>query len=197
MDWRVRLQADLSRIHQLACAEADEGAGELSALELMTIVLEDRRFFNHAGVDLRSVAREVIKTLALRKHGGASTIDMQFVRTATGYRANSMGRKVYEAFLAMLIQRRYRKRQILRSYIDCAYFGSGLIGANAAALKVCGKAPARLDLNEAALVAAMLAYPRPLNGSAAWRRRVEGRAAYAIRVYSTHQRLFPTPPMRP
>ena len=188
MDWRVRLREDLSRIHQLATAHPDPRPPALSALELMTIVLEDRRFFNHAGVDLRSVARELVKAATGRKHGGASTIDMQFVRTATGYRKNSMGRKVYEALLAVIIQSRYRKRQILRSYIDGAYFGSGLIGASMAAQKVFGKQPGELDLEEAALIAAMLACPRPLNGSAAWRGKAERRAAYALQVYATHRR---------
>ncbi len=51
----------------------------------MTIAIEDRRFFYHPGVDVLSILRETIKALKGRKHGGASTIDMQFVRTVTGY----------------------------------------------------------------------------------------------------------------
>ena len=71
----------------------------------MTIVLEDRRFFKHYGVDLHSVLREVSKALTLRRHGGFSTIDMQFVRTITGFRQHTIRRKVYEIVLALALSR--------------------------------------------------------------------------------------------
>ncbi len=188
MRLRVKLQNDLSRIHQFVTDPSDAIPAALTALELMTIVLEDRRFFSHVGVDVRSVLRESVKVITFRKHGGASTIDMQFVRTATGYRAHTLRRKLYEAFLAMLIQFRYSKLQILRSYLACAFFGSGLIGANAAAQKVFRKNASHLGLEEASVVGAMLACPRPLNGSPNWDLRVQRRAAYAIEIYNSSKR---------
>jgi membrane peptidoglycan carboxypeptidase len=187
MKWRLKLKADLAQVHRHIQPFSVNAPAALTALELMTIVLEDRRFFRHPGVDLRSVIRETSKALMGQKHGGASTIDMQFVRTATGFRQHTLRRKLYEALLSTAIQFRYEKLSILRSYLACAYFGSGLIGADAAARKMFGKDAERLGLREAALIGAMLACPRPLNGSASWETRVRRRAAYGLRVYASNK----------
>jgi penicillin-binding protein 1A len=50
-------------------------------LEVLVVLLEDWRYFEHRGIDWRSVLREGLKAISFQKHGGASTIDMQFVRT--------------------------------------------------------------------------------------------------------------------
>jgi len=181
--WFARLRNDLSRIDQNVRPLPQSPAAELTALELMTIAIEDRRFFHHPGVDVLSFLREAIKMLRGRKHGGASTIDMQFVRTVTGYRAPTMKRKLYEAFLALVIQSRNKKIEILRSYLACAFFGSGLIGANAAAQRVFNKNADRLSMEEASFISAMLAYPRPLQGLPRWEQRARRRAAYAAAVF--------------
>ena len=191
--WFARLRADLRRIDQNVRAAPQASAVTLTAVELMTIALEDRRFFHHAGVDARSVLREALRMLTGRKHGGASTIDMQFVRTVTGFRAPTAKRKVYEAFLALAIQFRHKKLEILRSYLACAYFGSGLIGANAAAQKIFNKKADRLSADEAALISAMLAYPRPLQGLPRWERRARRRAAYAVAVFDRRKRRLAGP----
>ena len=115
------------------------------------------------------------------KHGGASTIDMQFVRTATGFREKTIRRKLYEIFLAVLIQYRYSKRTILRSYLRCAFFGSHLIGANRAALALFGVSMYQLSLEQAATLAAMLVYPLPLHPTAEWSAKVVRRAGYGQR----------------
>ena len=153
----------------------------------MTIAIEDRRFFHHPGVDVLSFLREAIKVLRGRKHGGASTIDMQFVRTVTGYRAPTMKRKLYEGFLALVIQSRHKKLEILRSYLACAFFGSGLVGANAAAQRVFNKNADRLSMEEASFISAMLAYPRPLQGLPRWEQRARRRAAYAVAVFESRK----------
>jgi len=180
--WFAWLRRDLSRIHQNVQSLPHSPAATLTPLELMTIALEDRRFFSHPGVDARSIVREAFKVLTGRKHGGASTIDMQFVRTVTGYRAPTMKRKVYEAFLALVIQSRHNKLEILRSYLACAFFGSGLIGANAAAQRMFNKNADQLSIDEAALISAMLAYPRPLQGLPRWEQRARRRADYGVAV---------------
>jgi monofunctional glycosyltransferase len=181
--WLAKLRSDLSRIDENVRLLPQAPAGTLTALELMTIALEDRRFFHHHGIDLRSIVREAIKALTGRKHGGASTIDMQFVRTVTGFRAPTMKRKMYEGFLALAIQSRHKKLEILRSYLACAFFGSGLIGANAAAQRVFNKNADRLAMDEASFISAMLAYPRPLQGLPRWEQRARRRAAYAVAVF--------------
>ena len=191
--WFVRLRSDLSRIDQNVRAMPQTPAAALTALELMTIALEDRRFFHHPGVDARSVLRETLRVLTGRKHGGASTIDMQFVRTVTGFRAPTVKRKVYEAFLALVIQFRHKKLEILRSYLACAYFGSGLIGANAAAQRIFKKNADRLGIEGASLISAMLAYPRPLDGLPRWEQRARRRAAYAVAVFARRKHLLAGP----
>lgn len=191
--WFGRVRGDLQRIDQNVRAMPQTSAAALTALELMTIALEDRRFFSHPGVDARSVLRETLRVLTGRKHGGASTIDMQFVRTVTGFRAPTVKRKVYEAFLALAIQFRHKKLEILRSYLACAYFGSGLIGADAAAQRVFKKNADRLSLEEAALISAMLAYPRPLHGLPRWEQRARRRAAYAVTVFALCKRRLAGP----
>jgi hypothetical protein len=190
--WLARLRSDLSRIDQnvrrLDVRPLPHSpAARLTALELMTIAIEDRRFFHHPGVDVLSFLREAIKVLRGRKHGGASTIDMQFVRTVTGYRAPTMKRKLYEGFLALVIQSRHKKLEILRSYLACAFFGSGLIGANAAAQRVFNKDADRLSMEEASFISAMLAYPRPLQGLPRWEQRARRRAAYAVAVFESRK----------
>ena len=112
--------------------------------------------------------------------GGASTIDMQFVRTATGYKEKTLRRKWYEMLLAVLIQYRYSKPQILRSYLDCAFFGSGLVGAHQASLRMFSGAPGELTSDSAAQVAAMLVYPRPLRPEAHWIEKIQQRGRYGL-----------------
>jgi len=182
--WLAKVRSDLSRIHQNVRPLPHSPAVALTALELMTIALEDRRFFYHLGIDVRSIVRETLKALKGRKHGGASTIDMQFVRTATGFREPTIRRKIYEAFLALMIQSRYKKLEILRSYLACAFFGSGLIGADAAAQRIFNKNADRLAIEEASFIGAMLAYPRPLHELPRWELRARRRAAYAVEVFS-------------
>jgi monofunctional glycosyltransferase len=181
--WFARLRSDLSRIQQNVRPLPHSAPNTLTALELMTIALEDRRFFYHRGIDVRSIVRETIKAATGRKHGGASTIDMQFVRTVTGFRAPTIQRKIYEAFLALTIQSRHKKLEILRSYLACAFFGSGLIGADAAAQRIFNKNADRLSIEEASFISALLAYPRPLRGLPRWEQRARRRAAYAVAVF--------------
>jgi membrane peptidoglycan carboxypeptidase len=155
----------------------------LTNLEKITILLEDRRFVHHHGFDLKSIVRELTRTFTFRRHGGASTIDMQFVRTCTGYKERTIARKLYEILLAVLIQFRYSKILILRSYLRCAFFGSRLYGADAAARKIFKKSADDLDVSEAAELAAMLVYPRPIVPTDRWNSRVKRRAEYGMRLY--------------
>lgn len=156
---------------------------DLSLVEHYVIVLEDRRFFLHSGFDLKSFIRELIKSITtLRFKGGASTIDMQFVRTVTGYRARTLKRKIYEIFLAFIINNRYSKRVILHSYMCHAYLGTGLTGIEQAARKTFKKDISSLTELESAMVASMLLTPQPLLQTSRWYVRTKRRATYAISV---------------
>ena len=87
------------------------------------IIAEDRMFLSHKGVSLPSLARAFIK-----QYGGASTIEMQLVRTLTNRREISISRKVREIILSVLVSLRFNKIEILSMYLNVAYFGSGLNG---------------------------------------------------------------------
>jgi len=195
--WLIKVHRDLFTVHRYVEKYSAYYPEELTNVEKLTLALEDRRFLKHKGVDMLSALREIMRALTFRRHGGASTIDMQFVRTATGYKERTFSRKLYEMFLAVLIQFRYSKVVILRSYLHCAYFGShrprGVIGA---AKKVFQKHAYDLTLEEAAFIAAMLVYPRPRNPTDAWKLRVERRARYGVAIYLANKKRFDQPPRR-
>lgn len=193
-EFLLRVHTDLLQIERSIDRFCIYGAEQLSAVEQMVLILEDRRFFKHGGVDLKSVCRETLKACLGKRHGGASTIDMQFVRTVTGYRERTIKRKIYEIFLASLIQIRYSKIVILRSYLGCAFLGSHLRGVQSASLRMFNKPAADLNLQEASTIAAMLVYPRPLRPTESWNLRIQRRADYGQRIYiSTKQRLEKKP----
>lgn len=123
--WLIKVHKDLFRIEE-CLTHVKTPANKLSTLEKLVLVLEDRRFFRHHGFDVIAMAREFVKAVLLLKHGGASTIDMQLVRTVTGYKQMTLKRKLYESLLAYLMLFRCSKICILRSYLDIAYFGSSV-----------------------------------------------------------------------
>lgn len=159
----------------------DYHSSQLNVLDRAVLVLEDRRFFGHRGIDRRSVLRDFIKMVTFRRFGGSSTIEMQFVRTCTGYKQRTVRRKLYEMLLASLLQYRASKIQVLKSYMGIVYLGHGVRGAEAAARKLFGKA--RLDqltMAEACHIAAMMVYPMPKVPTERWRARIDRRANYAL-----------------
>ena len=186
----TKIHLDLFKIHSNVQPALAYYPPALTNLEKLTLVLEDRRFLVHHGLDVKSVLREILRAVTFRRHGGASTIDMQFVRTSTGYKERTLARKLYEMFLAIIIQFRYSKIEILRSYLACAYFGSHRRGADAAAHKIFGKRADDLSIEEAAFIAAMLVYPRPRQPTVEWESRVHRRADYGKRIYITNKERF-------
>jgi membrane peptidoglycan carboxypeptidase len=151
----IRIHLDLFQIARHT-REWSSYPFELTLVEKMVLISEDRKFFRHNGFDGKALAREILKAASFRKFGGASTIDMQFVRTATGYYEPTIRRKLYEILLAYLIQFRYMKIEILRSYLDCAFFGSHIYGVKKAANVIFNKHPDTLNRSEASIIAAML-----------------------------------------
>ena len=186
----LRIHSDLFQVHRLVDQYSIYDPPELTNLETLVLVLEDRRFMHHAGVDGLALAREFGRAVTFREHGGASTIDMQFVRTATGYRERTLTRKLYEMLLALLIQYRYSKIVILRSYLNHAFFGSRLIGAERTAKELYGVSHHDLSLVQASTLAAALVYPRPLAPQDAWLNNVRRRSSYGMRIYLANKQRF-------
>ena len=153
----------------------------VSELHYYILALEDRNFFRHCGVDFKAILREFKNMLIGKKYGGASTIDMQLVRTITNYRERTISRKIYEMTLAILLNFKFSKKQILNCYMRNAFLGSHIIGFEAAIEKRFKDKPVLNELEMASL-AAMLLKPMPLNPTKEWFFANESRARYAQKV---------------
>lgn len=128
------------------------------------LLLEDQRFFEHAGIDLWRVGGAALANLrAAGIAQGGSTITQQLVRTVALSRAQSFVRKVREAAGALWIERRFDKRTLLAAYLNEVYLAQdghvAIHGVEAAAQHVFGKPAASLDLAESALLAGMIQAP--------------------------------------
>lgn len=131
-----------------------------------TVSTEDERFYQHHGVDLYGIARAAFKTLAGQGMEGASTITQQLVRNtilSDEQFEKSLRRKVREAYIALELEKRYSKEQILMMYINTIYYGSGAYGIEAAAETYLGKHAKDLSMTEAALLCGLPQSPNKLN----------------------------------
>jgi penicillin-binding protein 1A len=124
------------------------------------LVTEDRRFYDHDGIDIRRILAAAV---ANQKAGeiveGGSTITQQLVRSILLTREQTYSRKVKEAILARRIEERYAKQAILEAYLNRVYFGDGYYGVQAAAIGYFGKQVSELDVVEAATLAGLIKGP--------------------------------------
>jgi hypothetical protein len=127
-------------------------------LPKVTISLEDQRFYDHRGVDLRASLRALV-----RRRGGGSTITQQFVKVATGRSGRSIWAKAKEALFALQLEQRWTKAQILEAYLNTIPYGNRLIGAEAAAQAYFQKPAAMLTQAEAIYLAGLPREPSRLN----------------------------------
>jgi len=129
-------------------------------LSKLVVAVEDTRFYNHQGVDLIGLGRAVYTNLA--EGGviqGGSTITQQVVKNDVVGSRRSYVRKVKEALLALRLEQERSKDDILRRYLDVAYFGDGVRGAQATAKAWFGVDAENLTLAQAALLVAVLPSP--------------------------------------
>jgi len=139
------------------------------------IAVEDMRFRSHDGIDVRSLARALIRNVRDgRIVEGGSTITQQLAKnTATGS-APTLERKITEASVAWQLEKALSKDEILARYLNAAYFGNGAYGIESAAREYFGVHAGELDLPQAALLAGLLRSPArydPRRHRAAARRR--------------------------
>jgi penicillin-binding protein 1C len=122
----------------------------------MLLTYEDRRFYSHAGVDLRSMARALWQAASAgRIVSGGSTLTMQVARLLEDGTTGEVGGKLRQMRVALALERRLTKDQILSLYLHLAPFGGNLEGVRAASLSYFGKEPRRLTPAEAALLVAI------------------------------------------
>ncbi|MGD9043045.1 MAG: PBP1A family penicillin-binding protein [Desulfobacterales bacterium] len=125
-------------------------------LKAALVATEDRKFYKHSGVDLKGIARAIIKDIKAGEFvEGASTITQQLSKTLFLTPRKTLVRKIKEAILAFQLERRYTKDEILELYLNQVYFGSGAYGVQSAAKIFFGKSVKDLNLAECALVAGM------------------------------------------
>ncbi len=124
------------------------------------IATEDRRFFDHWGVDLRGLMRAVFVNIARgRLAQGGSTVTQQLAKNVFLKPDRNLKRKIQEAMLAVWIERRYSKEQIMEMYLNRVYLGGGVYGIDAASRKYFNKPAKRMNLFESAMIAGMLKAP--------------------------------------
>ncbi len=134
------------------------------ALRQALIAVEDRRFYEHLGVDPRGLARAMLANLrAGRIVQGGSTITQQLAKNLFLNPDRTIRRKVQELLLAFWLERKFTKDQILTLYLNRVYFGAGNYGVDAAARRYFGKPVQDLSLYESALLAGLLKAPSRYN----------------------------------
>jgi penicillin-binding protein 1A len=127
------------------------------------IAIEDRRFYSHFGVDPVGLLRATFANL-LRRHvsQGGSTITQQLAKNLFLTQERTLWRKMQEAVLALWLERKLSKTEILELYLNRVYFGAGAYGVEAAAQRYFGKPAAQLKIAEAAVLAGLVKSPSRL-----------------------------------
>ncbi len=123
------------------------------------IAVEDRRFYDHPGVDPIGMGRSLVSNLSRGTRQGASTITQQLARNVFLTANQTYTRKVREAVLALAIERKFTKEAILELYLNRVYFGGGAYGIDAASRKFFGHPASSLSLAEAAIIAGLVKAP--------------------------------------
>jgi penicillin-binding protein 1A len=127
------------------------------------VAIEDRRFYYHFGVDPIGIFRAMVSDVAgSGGMQGGSTLTQQLAKNLFLTQERTISRKFQEAILALWLERKYSKDQILELYLNRVYFGSGAYGVEAAARKYFGKDAKDVTLSEAALLAGLMKSPTKL-----------------------------------
>ena len=120
------------------------------------IIMEDRQFYNHAGVDIKAVIRAVVANYNANDIvQGASTITQQLARNIYLNQDVNWERKILEAFMALEIEKKYSKDDILEFYLNNIYFGNGYYGVEAAARGYLNKSVSKLTTGECIFLASI------------------------------------------
>ena len=128
-------------------------------LQRAVLAGEDQRFLDHNGFDMVEIRRALKDYIVEEKRRGASTISMQTARTVYLLPDRSFMRKALEAYYTVLIELIWSKRRILEVYLNTVDWGTGVMGAEAAAMKYFRKHSDQLTRRQAALLAAILPNP--------------------------------------
>ena len=129
-------------------------------LENAVIATEDRSFYKNSGINYQ---RTILAVLTLGRSGGGSTITQQLAKNAFLTQEQTISRKAREFFLALEINKKYSKQEILTMYLNNAYFGNGVWGVEDASQKYFGISASDLTIEQSAVLAGMLKGPEIYN----------------------------------
>src|SRR5580698_1825639 len=127
------------------------------------VAIEDRRFYSHHGIDPFGILRAGIRDVLHRGRAeGGSTLTQQLAKNLFLTQERTVTRKLQEAVLALWLEHKFSKAQILDLYLNRVYFGSGAYGIEGAAQRYFGKSARQLTLPEAAMLAGLVQSPSRL-----------------------------------
>jgi penicillin-binding protein 1A len=127
------------------------------------VAIEDRRFYDHFGVDPLGITRAALRNVTSRGVSqGGSTLTQQLAKNLFLTQERTISRKIQEAILALWLERTYSKDEILELYLNRVYFGAGAYGIEAAAHRYYGKPAKAVTLSEAAVLAGLVQAPSRL-----------------------------------
>jgi penicillin-binding protein 1A len=153
-----------------ALARRGDLAGEVLSLKELPsyvpkafVAIEDRRFYEHYGVDPFGIARALIANVLHRGVAqGGSTLTQQLAKNLFLTQERTITRKLQEVLLAVWLERKFTKTQILELYLNRVYFGSGSYGIEQASLHYFGKSARQMTIGEAAMLAGLVKSPSRL-----------------------------------
>jgi penicillin-binding protein 1A len=153
-----------------ALARRGDMAGEVLALKELPpyvpkafVAIEDRRFYQHYGVDPFGIARAAVANVLHRGVAqGGSTLTQQLAKNLFLTQERTVTRKLQEVLLAIWLERKFSKTQILELYLNRVYFGSGAYGIEQASLRYFGKSARQMSVAEAAMLAGLVKSPSRL-----------------------------------
>ena len=143
------------------------------------VAVEDARFYSHSGVDLKRIAGAFVANMTTSGTQGGSTITQQLIKNTLLSSEQSYKRKIQEAYLAMQLETRYTKDQILESYLNTIYLGENYYGVQVAAKGYFNKELGELTIRECAMLAGVTNNPYYYNPRRNFYTRREGDRDYA------------------
>ena len=160
----------INDVNGKALARRGDLAGEIITLKELPayvpkafVAIEDRRFYDHYGVDPLGIGRAVVANVLHRGVAqGGSTLTQQLAKNLFLTQERTMTRKLQEVLLAMWLERKFTKTQILELYLNRVYFGSGSYGIEQASLRYFGKSARNINVAEAAMLAGLVKSPTRL-----------------------------------
>ena len=154
------------------------------------VAIEDSRFWQHSGIDLRSITRAAVGVLTNNYQGGASTLTQQLIKNTVfnGGMETSSGarieRKIQEQYLALQLTKNVDRKIIITNYLNTINLGNNTLGVKAAALRYFNKDVSELTLSECAVIAAITKNPSRLNPITGAKDNAERRATILQEMYN-------------